>query len=399
MKHMALYCAVLCIALFSIPAMAADTAQNRMAFWDVTRTGTNCFNKVPTEAWFSDAEALGVRWVRLAIDKWKGERRDFLVGNADGYTGLVEKDAQVLDTVLGWAVKHNIKIVLAPLTLPGCRYRQNNGGRYDGRLWAEKTYWKQAAAYWKDIAARYCNHPAIVGYNILNEPAPELGRGVAEHAPLGDVSRLAPWYAQVKGTAADLPLFYTEIIAAIRTVDVTVPVMVDSGWYAQPATFSYWKPLPDANVLYAFHMYEPYAFTSGKNWKRKKPYAYPGTIPFADAAVDWNRDALAQYMAPVFAWAAANHIPRTRLVAAEFGVMRRNNGAQQYLEDVLSILEAQKIHWAFYSFREDEWDGYDYEVGTKGLGWKYWQAVERGEHPEVPRKDTPLFSVIKSKLQ
>ena len=63
------------------------------------------------------------------------------------------------------------------LDLPGSRWLQHNciNGKctqqYD--LWKDFKYHKQAASFWKDLAKALKNHPAIVGYNILNEPCPE----------------------------------------------------------------------------------------------------------------------------------------------------------------------------------------------------------------------------------
>jgi hypothetical protein len=38
-------------------------------------------------------------------------------------------------------------------------------------------------------------------------------------------------------------------------------------------------------------------------------------------------------------------------------------------------------------------------VGTGGLGAAYWEAVERGETPERPRKDNPLWRVLQEGLR
>jgi hypothetical protein len=83
---------------------------------------------------------------------------------------------------------------------------------------------------------------------------------------------------------------------------------------------------------------------------------------------------------------------------AEFGCVRRNKGADRYLEDVVHYVESKQYHWAFYSYREDGWDGYDYELGTDALPWTYWQAKQRGEKPELPRKENPLFDILKRRI-
>jgi hypothetical protein len=371
-------------------------AADQIRFWDTPRKGANYFNLAPEEQWFRSASSLGIQWVRLAYAKWKGKHRDFLMGDADNYTGIVKPDLAKLKQALDWAGKYRLKVVITPLGLPGCRWAQKNGGRRDLRLWKDKTYWKQAAAFWRSLALALKDHPAVCAYNILNEPTPEMKTGLAEHGP---ASRYHDWYKKHQGTTRDLPAFYTEVIAAIREVDPDTPIMLDSGWYAQPAAFVHWPKLDDDKLLYAFHMYEPYAFTNHRNFKNKKKLSYPGKIPYAGRKINWDKAQIKSYFAPYFNWAKSRGIPKNRLVGSEFGCYRRNPGCREYLKDVISLLNSHKLHWAIYSFREDEWDGYDYEVGTKGLGWKYWKAKDAGENPKVPRKDNPLFQVIKNQFQ
>ncbi|MNI93865.1 hypothetical protein D3C73_1518830 [compost metagenome] len=58
------------------------------------------------------------------------------------------------------------------------------------------------------------------------------------------------------------------------------------------------------------------------------------------------------------------------------------------------------MHWAFYAFREDGWDGMDYELGDKPLPGSYWQAVEKGEAVQPPRSmQAPLFDPILQRLK
>ncbi|CAM3788431.1 cellulase family glycosylhydrolase [Parendozoicomonas haliclonae] len=373
---------------------------SKATFWNTPQDGTNQFNKTPTEDWFAAAAKADVEWVRVTFGKWKGQQRDFLAGNLDNYQGLVKEDLNTLKTVLGWAEKYHLKVVLAPLDLPGSRWTQNNGGKKDLRLWEDKVWWQQSARYWQDIAQELKDNKTIVAYNIINEPTPEFGTGLAEH---GNSSRYKSWYQQHQGTSRDLPAFYNTVIAAIREVDSYTPVMVDAGWYAQPLAFTYWPKLDDSNVLYAFHMYEPFDFTNRSNFLRKKAgkeqYTYPGSIPYAGEVSHWDKQALENWLNPFFAWAEKHNIPDSRIVAAEFGAYRMNPGTSEYMGDLLDIFEEQGIHWAFYSFREDEWDGYDYEMGNKPLGWKYWQAVEKGENPARPwDKKNPVWQELQEVL-
>lgn len=375
------------------PAFAADL----VGFWDAPRHGGNSFNRLPPDqAYFDALKVYGATWVRLSYDKWKPEKRDFLVGDADHYDGLVQSDLKTLRAALDRADKAGLKVVIAPLSLPGMRWAQNNGGKFDGRLWRDKAWWQQSAAFWRDLATALKDHPAVAAYNIVNEPAPEKNNGLTEHA---DAAAMTAWYAKSKGTASDLPAFYDLVIKAIREVDPATPIMADAGWYAAADAFSYWPgKLADDRVLYSFHMYEPYAATSAPNLKRDKPYDYPGMVPYGEGEQNWDAAKVAAYLKLPFDWAAAHDVPANRMVAGEFGCMRRLAFCRTYLEDVLTALDASKAHWAFYSFREDAWDGMDYELGSGKVNWKYWEAMEEGGPDPIKRKATPEFEPISKRL-
>lgn len=381
------------LMLPNLPATAADL----MAFWDAPRHGGNSFNRLPPDqAYFDALKGYGATWVRLSYDKWQPVQRDFLLGNADAYAGLPAADLATLRATLDRAHQAGLKVVIAPLSLPGMRWSQNNQGQFDDRLWQDKRYWSQAMAFWRDMARELKGHPAIGAYNLINEPAPEKLGGLAEHAEPGQMQQ---WYVRAQGTARDLPLLYRQLIAAIREQDTDTPVMVDAGWFAAADAFDYWPaPLEDPRVLYSVHMYEPYAATSAPNMTRKHPIAYPGAAPFAGQTQQWDGARVERYLRQPLAWAEAMGLPRSRLVVGEFGCMRRLSGCRQYLEDVLTVLDRNQLHWAFYSFREDNWDGMDYELGSAKVPWRYWQAIEQGTPDPLPRTATVEFELIRKRL-
>ncbi len=386
--------ALLLLGVLSGAAGAADM----IAFWDKPERGGNSFNRLPPDqAYFDALQDYGASWVRLSYDKWQPAERDYLIGNADQYQGLVAKDLQQLIATLDRAHAAGLKVVITPLSLPGMRWAQNNGDRFDDRLWQDKRFWTQSAAFWRDLAAVLKEHPAVAAYNLINEPAPEKQAGLAEHA---DAAKMRDWYEKQVGSARDLPGFYQTLISAIREVDPLTPIMVDAGWYGAADAFSYWPaPLADSRVLYSFHMYEPYAATSAPNLQRARPYTYPGLVPFAAGMQKWDPNRVRSYLQQPLDWAAQHAIPANRMVAGEFGCMRKLPGCQQYLEDVLSALEAARVHWAFYSFREDSWDGMDYELGSANVPWAYWKAAEDGQPDPVKRSATAEFEPISKRLK
>lgn len=282
MRHWIFACL---LALGASPLNAADLID----FWSTPRHGGNSFNRLPPDqAYFDALKGYGASWVRLSYDKWRPARRDFLLGDADDYQGLVEADLKQLVAVLDRAHAAGLKVVITPLSLPGMRWAQNNHGQFDDRLWQDKRFWEQSARFWRDLARALKDHPAIAAYNLVNEPAPEKQGGLVEHADPGQMKR---WYAQHKGSARDLPALYRELLAAVREADSKTPVMLDAGWYAAADAFNYWpEALDDPRVLYSVHMYEPYAATSAPNLAREHPYRYPGAVPFAGQTQQWGRN-------------------------------------------------------------------------------------------------------------
>lgn len=394
MKRLAIAATAL---LLSLTAQAH--ASDQIAFWDRPQYGGNSFNGgIPDEAYFRALKATGATWVRLTFTKWKGEGRDFLIGNADDYKGIPPADLAKLIKCLDAAQAAGVKVVIAPLSLPGDRWNQQNGNVQDDRLWNDRKYWDQSAAFWRDLAAAVKDHPAVAGYNILNEPTPEKGLGLDEHAN-PDVRQA--WYAKYKGTTHDLHGFYEHVIAAIRQADPLTPVMVDGGWYANAWSFSYWpSKLSDDRVLYAFHMYEPYEATSSPNIKRKPQLRYPGAQAWLGGEkVTWNKAVMQRFLAEPFNWAAAKGVPANRMVTGELGCVRQWVDCAAYLEDVLSTLDGYGGHWAFYSFREDVWDAMDYELAPDVTSGQFYYLQEQGKGDKLKRDPHPLMDVIKRHMK
>lgn len=367
-------------------------------FWEVPRKGGNSFNRLPPdEAYFRALAGTGATWVRLAFGKWPGAGRDFLIGDADDYHGLVPADLAILRQTLDAAHAAGLKVVVVPLSLPGARWVQQNDGVFDDRLWSQPRYAQQAIRFWADLAAALADHPAVAAYNLINEPAPEKTTGLAENGP---ADALRAWQHQHAGTPRDLPAFYSRVIAAIRGVDPQTPVMVDGGYYANPRSIAAWPgPLDDARVLYAFHMYEPYAATSAANMRRDLPLRYPGAITeVAGEELAWDRVAVAAHIGTAFDWAEAHGVPPTRIVAGEFGCMRRWRDCAVYLTDVIDAIEARGGHWAFYAFREDVWDGMDYELPAELTPGQFHWLSEQGKAGALPR-DGALMELLRARLR
>jgi hypothetical protein len=57
--------------------------------------------------------------------------------------------------------------------------------------------------------------------------------------------------------------------------------------------------------------------------------------------------------------------------------------------------EENNRHWAFYAFREDTWNGMDYELVSEAPPWAYWKAKKDGTEYALNRDVTHhQFSVL-----
>ncbi len=402
---------VLCLALASGSARAAD----KMDFWTEPQAGANFSNRAERAERLVAARAYGVGWIRLAPDKWASAEREFLLGDCDAFTGPVTADLERLAAVVDQADSLGLRVVIALRSLPGARWRDphaqaaadtaESAAPADSiaatdplaagdrpRLWLDDRYQEQSAALWGAIAARFRDHRAVVGYDLAAAPAPE---------PAGTAGAdLAAFCAAARGTPADIDRFYARLVAAVRAVDRTTPILLAAGLGASPAGFHCLTPIADERVLYAFHMYEPRAYTDRR--LNRGRYRYPGSFPGVEGTADslrlLDREALLELLAPVIRWQSAHRIPSNRIVVAELGVHRQVKGASAYLADLLRSCEDVGWHWAFFAFREDTWPGMDYELGTRPVSAATWRALRRGEDPPLARGPNPLFDVIRRRL-
>ena len=393
--------ALFALALIFAGQPHARAEPSKMDFWSAPRRGANYHNHVPTREWLVAAKAAGIRVVRLFPNSWPTARRDFLLGDADRFTAIDEQDFQLLKRALDDADSVGLKIVLTTVSLPGLRWRQHNNEVDDRRLWRDAEFRRQAADFWRQLAARLRGHPAVVGYNLVNEPHPERGNGFDDFW----TEDFTPWYERVRGTPADLNLFNEELVATIREVDRETPVVVESGLYATPWAFKYLRPLRDKRVIYSFHTAEPWDYTTRR--VNRGRYRYPGVVPVGNEVggrrreVYWDAAELERFLAPVAEWQKKHRIPSSRIFVGEFGCSRSVEGAAEYLRDLVGVFERHGWHWAFYQFRTDStWTERDYEYGTSPPPAGYWEAVGRGERPPLRRvEDNPVWNVLKAALR
>jgi hypothetical protein len=242
-----IYFIPLLLLLLSLNHDSTAKYSPKMEFWMTQKKGTNGNLTVLRKDWFENAKTEGFHFIRFNVTWLKAEEKDFLIGEVDCFRGINRNDLELLFRILDTAHEHNQKIVLTMMELPGCRY-VNEGGDPDYRIWQDEAYQKQAFDFWRELAGTVKDHPAIVAYNPLNEPHPELAYGYEQANR--DFKR---WLEDTEGTTNDLNLFNRNMVAAIRIADPDTPIILDGYFYADPMGMPYLEVINDPNILYAFH--------------------------------------------------------------------------------------------------------------------------------------------------
>ena len=168
------------VGMFAISSPpSAGARESKLSFWDTQRRGANFFNNVEIQERWEAARRFGIEVVRLAPNKWlngrpEARRGDFLLGRPDGSGAWEPKDLALLKHVLDMAEKAGIKVVVTMLSLPASRWKEHNGGVEERAIWKDFARQDEAIAFWRRLASELKDHPAVVGFNIRNEPSPEL---------------------------------------------------------------------------------------------------------------------------------------------------------------------------------------------------------------------------------
>ncbi len=174
-----------------------------------------------TEADMRFLHETGVNSVRIPL-----HYKFFVAGNDEGF--------QLLDRVIAWAHKYDIYVILDMHCAPGGQTGTNIDDSW-GYPWLYESpaAQEQLIRIWRRIAAHYASNPTVLGYDLLNEPIPNV--------PL--LEKYNP----------DLEPIYKRVAAAIRQVDTNhVLILGGAQWDSNFAVFG---PPFDKNVMYTFHKY------------------------------------------------------------------------------------------------------------------------------------------------
>src|SRR5216684_3606498 len=217
------------------------------------------------------------------------------------------------------------------------------------RLAKEDDFVERIADFWSTVAQHYASwDPDRVFFEILNEPE------------MRDAYR---WYGvEVK------------LAAAIRRGAPANTIIAAGARWDNDDDLVFLEPLPDPNVIYVFHFYEPHIFThqgatwGAYYWHWLKDLHYPSSpenaaqvatlLPEARDRMQvirygqdhWDASRIEAEINQAADWAKQRGVP---LICNEFGVFRTFFDPQdraRWITDVRASLERHNIGWAMWDY-------------------------------------------------
>ncbi|HEY6764063.1 MAG TPA: cellulase family glycosylhydrolase [Candidatus Sulfotelmatobacter sp.] len=300
--------------------------------WDPKGYTKEHFESWTTAGDFALIKSLGFDHVRLSINPqpmMDAERKQNGTAEYFGYLDAAVK--MILDA--GLAVELDVH--------PDSDFKQ--------KLAAQDEFVERFAGFWRELAQHYSSWDAErVFFEVMNEPE------------MRDPYR---WY----GVEA-------KVMAAIRDAAPTHTMLVTGARWDDDDDMVFLEPLPDPNVIYVFHFYEPHLFThqgatwGAYYWHWVKGLHYPSsqanaadvaaTLPEAVNRLSvirygqdhWDSSRIEAEINQADDWAKRHKVP---VICNEFGVYRSYsdpNDRAVWIKDVREALERHKIGWAMWDY-------------------------------------------------
>jgi endoglucanase len=176
----------------------------------------------------------------------------------------------LLDRVLGWIREEGLYAIPDLHAAPGGQtgINHDDGPGYPLMFYVPRDR-QLTIRLWRAIARRYAGNPAILGYDVLNEPI----------APYHDVATLNP----------RLEPFYRQVTAAIREEDPGRIVILAAGQWS--SSFDMFGPPFAPNLAYTYHSF--WASTKRDSIQRHLNFAARYDVPLflgetGELTDEWN---------------------------------------------------------------------------------------------------------------
>ncbi|MCJ8210279.1 glycoside hydrolase family 5 protein [Mucilaginibacter sp. RS28] len=177
---------------------------------------------------------LDIRFIKMAGCNVVRVPFNYRLFTSETYLGANDPNRgfALLDRLIGWCREEKLLVILDMHAAPGGQTGDDIDDSYGyPDLFTSVAARQKAVEIWARIAAHYRNEPAVLGYDLLNEP-------VAHYFDIASLNtRIEP--------------LYREIVAAIRKTDKNhIVIMQGAQWGSNFRIFG--KPF-DAKSVYSFH--------------------------------------------------------------------------------------------------------------------------------------------------
>ena len=273
-----------------------------------------------TEDDIATLAAWGATLVRFQIARnWTGVNDN---QNIAEYAAWVDSRLDNLAEVFTWSAARGMKVCVDLHTPPGGK----RAGDRAMNMFFEQRFADAFVETWRRIATRFKGHPALYGYDLVNEPVQRVP------VPFS--------YWELQRRAAE----------AIRAIDPDATIVVESNLGSVAESYRYLSPLAMDNVIYQVHLYKPYEYTHQGVWGNPRetdgrPLIWP------DSSRGWNTNHLRRVLAPVRAFQEKH---KCRIYVGEFSAIAWAPGADGYLRDCIDIFAEYGWDWTYHAFREGE---------------------------------------------
>jgi len=325
-----------------------------------------------TQQGFYDLAALGANYVNVS--------HPGLFTESPPYTPDLDIQNN-LDNLLTMIAQADMFAVISFRTGPGrseFTFFWDEAGDWFDASYLNDSMWQDQAAQdgwvdmWRYTAEWYEDNPIVVGYDLMVEPnSNEVGSDAIND--LLDVWDQEEFYEDYGGTLYDWNQLYPRITAAIREVDSDTPILIGGMGYSGVAWLPYLEPTGDPRTVYMVHQYAPFQYT------HQEP---PLTDTYPDGS--FNRTWLDDLLSTVDDFATTYSVP---VAVNEFGVMRWEPGADDFMDDQMDLFEQRGMNHALWVW-ETSWESYAEEVDA----FNFRHGPDPDNHADVASSD--LMDVI-----
>lgn len=245
--------------------------------------------------------------------------------------GKVPGTLQVLDKAHELGIKVVLDLHVAP------------GGRRDGghmNMFEQPRFADTFLEAWRILATAVKGHPALFGYDLINEPSQPFEVVYCD-------------YLTLQYRAAQV----------VRSIDPDTPIIIEAKDWDAASSFDVLSPLPMKDVIYQAHMYFPGGYTHqgvGSNPKG-------GDLYYPNPAKGFTKEGIRNYVQAARDFQLKHG---ARIYVGEFSAIRWAKGAEIFLRDAIDIFEEYGWDWSYHAFRE----------------WSGWSV----EHSEDPNDEKPV---------